>query len=122
MSIINPILKGFNPDPSITKKDDTYYIATSTFDWMPGVQIHESKGLVNWELIGHPIDDLRLLDMRGNLDSGVKSDPDWIPVRIENKVAVETLSLNINEVTINIKDGFNKKTLEDILDVIRKVC
>ena len=51
-----------------------------------------------------------------------KSDPDWIPVRIENKVAVETLSLNINEVTINIKDGFNKKTLEDILDVIRKVC
>ncbi|MDU5150149.1 glycoside hydrolase family 43 protein [uncultured Anaerococcus sp.] len=70
MKIKNPILKGFNPDPSITKKEDKYYIATSTFDWMPGVQIHESSDLVNWKLISHPIDDLKLLDMRGNLDSG----------------------------------------------------
>lgn len=51
-----------------------------------------------------------------------KAEPDWVPLRIENKGSVETLSLNINEVTINIKDGFNKKTLEDILEVIRKVC
>ena len=28
----------------------------------------------------------------------------------------------LNNFTINFKDGFNKKTLEDILDVIRKVC
>lgn len=70
MKIKNPILKGFNPDPSITKKEDKYYIATSTFDWMPGVQIHESSDLINWELVSHPIDDLKLLNMRGNLDSG----------------------------------------------------
>ena len=43
--ITNPILPGFNPDPSILRVGDTYYIATSTFEWFPGVQIHASKDL-----------------------------------------------------------------------------
>ena len=30
--IQNPILKGFNPDPSICRVGLDYYIATSTFD------------------------------------------------------------------------------------------
>jgi hypothetical protein len=38
--ISNPILRGFNPDPSILRVGDDYYIATSTFEWFPGVQIH----------------------------------------------------------------------------------
>ena len=38
--IQNPILPGFNPDPSIVRVGDDYYIATSTFEWYPGVQIH----------------------------------------------------------------------------------
>lgn len=29
------VLKGFNPDPSIVRVDDTYYIANSTFEWFP---------------------------------------------------------------------------------------
>ena len=33
--IRNPILPGFNPDPSILRVDDDYYIATSTFEWLP---------------------------------------------------------------------------------------
>ncbi|MGM0123035.1 xylan 1,4-beta-xylosidase [Enterococcus sp. AZ194] len=70
MKIINPIIKGFNPDPSIIRVDDTYYIANSTFDWFPGVQIHESKDLINWQLITHPLDTVELLDMKGNIDSG----------------------------------------------------
>lgn len=70
MKIKNPILKGFNPDPSITKKDNKYYIATSTFDWVPGVQIHESEDLINWKLITHAISDEKYLNMRGNIDSG----------------------------------------------------
>ena len=48
--IENPILRGFNPDPSIVRVNDDYYIATSTFEWFPGVAIHHSKDLVNWEL------------------------------------------------------------------------
>ncbi|MFO7820498.1 MAG: family 43 glycosylhydrolase [Lentisphaeria bacterium] len=48
MLIQNPVLKGFNPDPSIVAVDNDFYIATSTFEWFPGVQIHHSKDLVNW--------------------------------------------------------------------------
>ncbi|CAI4215499.1 unnamed protein product [Parascedosporium putredinis] len=47
----NPILPGFNPDPSILRVGDDYYIATSTFEWYPGVQIHHSTDLANWELL-----------------------------------------------------------------------
>ena len=68
--IHNPILPGFNPDPSIVRVGDDYYIATSTFEWYPGVQIHHSRDLVNWRLLAHPLDRAQLLDMRGNPDSG----------------------------------------------------
>ncbi len=67
--ITNPILPGFNPDPSIVRLNDDYYIATSTFEWYPGVQIHHSKDLVNWRLLAHPLDRTELLDMRGDPDS-----------------------------------------------------
>ena len=70
MKIINPVLKGFNPDPSFCRVGDDYYIATSTFEWFPGVQIHHSKDLVNWQLINQPLDRTDLLDMKGNPDSG----------------------------------------------------
>ena len=67
--IKNPILKGFNPDPSIIRVEDDYYIATSTFEWYPGVQIHHSKDLMNWQLVAQPLNRAELLDMRGNPDS-----------------------------------------------------
>lgn len=60
--IQNPILPGFNPDPSILRVSDDYYIATSTFEWYPGVQIHHSRDLVHWRLLTHPVTDL---DMSG---------------------------------------------------------
>lgn len=65
----NPILPGFNPDPSICRVGDNYYIATSTFEWFPGVQIHHSKDLVNWELVKRPLKRTSQLDMIGNNDS-----------------------------------------------------
>lgn len=68
-NIINPILRGFNPDPSIIRVNDDYYIATSTFEWFPGVQIHHSKDLVNWRLHSHPVNRLSQLDMKGVPDS-----------------------------------------------------
>ena len=68
--IQNPVLRGFNPDPSILRVGDDYYIATSTFEWFPGVQIHHSRDLVNWELIKRPLDRKSQLDMVGNPDSG----------------------------------------------------
>jgi len=63
--IVNPILPGFNPDPSILRVDDDYYIATSTFEWYPGVQIHHSRDLVNWQLITRPLRRKSQLDMLG---------------------------------------------------------
>jgi len=68
--IKNPILPGFNPDPSIVRVDDDYYIATSTFEWFPGVQIHHSKDLVHWRLLTHPLTRVSQLDLRGNISSG----------------------------------------------------
>lgn len=67
--IRNPILPGFNPDPSIFRVGDDYYIATSTFEWFPGVQIHHSRDLANWRLIGRPLVRASQLDMRGDPDS-----------------------------------------------------
>jgi xylan 1,4-beta-xylosidase len=68
-AIRNPILPGFNPDPSICRVDRDYYIATSTFEWYPGVQIHHSTDLVNWRLVTRPLTRACQLDMRGNPDS-----------------------------------------------------
>jgi xylan 1,4-beta-xylosidase len=67
--ITNPILPGFNPDPSIIRVGEDYYIATSTFEWFPGVQIHHSKDLANWELVARPLNRKSQLDMRGDPDS-----------------------------------------------------
>jgi xylan 1,4-beta-xylosidase len=78
--ISNPILSGFNPDPSIIRVKDDYYIATSTFEWFPGVQIHHSKDLVNWTLLTRPLNKTSQLDMKGVPDScGV-----WAPCLSHN--------------------------------------
>ncbi len=65
MKIRNPILKGFHPDPSIIRVGEDYYIATSTFEWWPGVRLHHSRDLVNWELISYPLNRVSQLDLRG---------------------------------------------------------
>ncbi len=67
--ITNPILPGFNPDPSFCRVGSDYYIATSTFEWYPGVQIHHSTDLANWTLASRPLNRATQLDMRGNPDS-----------------------------------------------------
>ena len=65
----NPILPGFHPDPSILRVGSDYYIATSTFEWYPGVLIYHSRDLARWELVATPLDRPSLLDMRGVPDS-----------------------------------------------------
>lgn len=49
----NPLLPGFNPDPSIVEHDGVYYMVTSTFEYFPGIPIYKSSNLVDWTLIGH---------------------------------------------------------------------
>src|SRR5258705_13091655 len=55
MKIRNPILQGFNPDPSIVRVEDDHCIATSTFEWFPGVQIHHSRDLAHWRIATRPL-------------------------------------------------------------------
>jgi xylan 1,4-beta-xylosidase len=69
MTIRNPILPGFNPDPSIVRVGDDFYIATSTFEWFPGVQIHHSRDLVHWRLLTRPLNRPSQLNMLGDPDS-----------------------------------------------------
>ncbi len=51
----NPILTGMNPDPSICRVGDDFYLVTSTFEYFPGLPIYHSKDLVNWKLIGYAL-------------------------------------------------------------------
>jgi xylan 1,4-beta-xylosidase len=67
--IKNPILRGFNPDPSIVRVGDDYYVATSTFEWYPGVQIHHSRDLAHWHLLTRPLNRASQLNMIGDPDS-----------------------------------------------------
>lgn len=52
----NPIIRGFNPDPSICRVGDNYYLIVSSFEYFPGLPVYHSRDLVNWEQIGSCID------------------------------------------------------------------
>lgn len=76
LKIENPVIKGFNPDPSLLRVGDDYYLANSTFQWFPGVSIYHSTNLVDWEFKTRPLDSEKLLPMRGIPDSGGVWAPD----------------------------------------------
>ena len=63
--LINPIIPGFHPDPSIVRVDDDYYIVNSSFQYFPGVPIFHSKDLINWEQIGNVLDRPTQLPLKG---------------------------------------------------------
>lgn len=52
----NPIIKGMNPDPSVCRVGEDYYLVTSSFHYFPGVPLYHSRDLVNWEQAGHVLD------------------------------------------------------------------
>ena len=41
----NPIISGYNPDPSICRVGDDFYLVNSTFEFYPGVPVYHSKNL-----------------------------------------------------------------------------
>lgn len=53
MKIQNPIIRGFYPDPSICRAGKKYYLASSSFQYFPGVPLFESDDLLNWRQVGH---------------------------------------------------------------------
>ena len=63
----NPIIRGGYPDPSICKVGDTFYLVNSSFEYFPGLPIHKSKDLINWELIGYGLDRKSQVSSKVNL-------------------------------------------------------
>ncbi|RAU93568.1 glycoside hydrolase family 43 protein [Paenibacillus sp. YN15] len=61
----NPIIPGFNPDPSVCRVGDDYYLVVSTFEYFPGVPIFHSKDLVHWRQLGHVLDRPSQLNLDG---------------------------------------------------------
>lgn len=53
MTLFNPLVSGFHPDPSVVRVGDEWFLATSTFEYLPGIPIHRSRDFETWELIGH---------------------------------------------------------------------
>ncbi len=49
----NPLIPGFNPDPSVVRVGDDYYLATSTFEYLPAIPIYHSTDFVTWTQIGN---------------------------------------------------------------------
>lgn len=56
VTLKNPLLPGFYPDPSICRVDDDFYMVTSSFSYFPGVPVFHSRDLAHWEQIGHVLD------------------------------------------------------------------
>jgi len=54
--ILNPVVAGFAPDPSMIRIGDDYLLATSTFGWLPAIRLYTSKDLADWTLIGHALE------------------------------------------------------------------
>ena len=106
MMIVNPVLPGFNPDPSFLRVGEDYYLATSTFEWFPGVCIYHSRDLVNWTLAARPLNRAALLDMRGNPDScGV-----WAPCLSHDGTKFWLVYTDVKRLDGAFKDAHNYVT------------
>lgn len=66
----NPVIRGFNPDPTVCvvpateSSPTTYFLSTSTFEFFPGCAIYTSTDLVNWRLIGHALTRRSQIELR----------------------------------------------------------
>ena len=66
----NPVLPGFHPDPSICRVGDEFFVVSSTFEYFPGLPVHRSHDLVEWQLVGHAVHREDQLDLSTVAASG----------------------------------------------------
>ncbi|KAG5758300.1 hypothetical protein H9Q72_013566 [Fusarium xylarioides] len=70
LTFTNPVIRGFNPDPTICvvpatdSTPTTFFLSTSTFEFFPGCAIYTSTNLIDWKLIGHALNRRSQIDMR----------------------------------------------------------
>ncbi|MES0836924.1 family 43 glycosylhydrolase [Nocardiopsis tropica] len=76
VTVLNPVLPGSHPDPCVLRVGGDFYLATSTFEWYPGVRLHHSTDLARWRPLGGALPGPPWLDLAGRPDSGGVWAPD----------------------------------------------
>ncbi|MGK0325343.1 MAG: alpha-N-arabinofuranosidase [Polaribacter sp.] len=113
-SYINPIIQGGYPDPSICKVGDTFYIVNSSFEYFPGLPIHKSKDLINWELIGYGLHRAEQCSNEVNL----------VDVQSDGGIHAPTIRYNNGTfyiITTNVYYNEDKKTTDFVNFIITSV-
>ncbi|WP_083470343.1 glycoside hydrolase family 43 protein [Rufibacter tibetensis] len=54
----NPVLDADYSDPDVVRVGDDFYMTSSSFSSIPGLQILHSKDMINWKIIGYALDRL----------------------------------------------------------------
>lgn len=86
----NPIIPGFNPDPTICvvpgngDVPTTYFLSTSTFEYFPGCAIYKSTDLLSWRLIGHALTRESQIELR-TVEPGAGSWASTLRYRVDEK-------------------------------------
>lgn len=65
----NPVLPGDFSDPDVIRVGNDYYGISSTLQESPGMVVFHSKDMVNWEIIGHVVEDISVLSPEMNWNS-----------------------------------------------------
>ncbi len=52
---LNPVLHADYSDPDVVRVGDEYWMATSSFNHVPGLPLLRSHDLVNWQLVNHAL-------------------------------------------------------------------
>ncbi len=52
----NPIIPGWNSDPSIVRHGNDYWLVASTFGYYPGIPLYHSTDLAHWEHVRNILD------------------------------------------------------------------
>lgn len=91
MNYQNPVIRGFNPDPSICRVGEDYYLVTSSFEYFPGIPVYHSRDLVNWEQIGNCLQETEGFPFMEVADSGGV----WAPtIRYEDGIFYVTATFD----------------------------
>lgn len=59
----NPVLYADYSDPDACAVGEDYYLTASSFNCVPGLPILHSRDLVNWEIVGHALQELEPKDL-----------------------------------------------------------
>ncbi len=68
--LVNPIIPGFYPDPSICRVGHDFYLVCSSFEMYPGLPVFHSTDLMHWQQIGNAMTPENKFHMERNCGVG----------------------------------------------------